>query len=326
MPPPEGESRGEPAPPPRELRIGHADADQRLDRYLRKLLSHVPLGAIFKHLRAGRIRVDGKKAKPELRLQEGMVLQLRLGTKDLQTVQQAPDRRSASPRAPASRGPRPTVVYRDDDVLVVDKPAGMAVQGSQRGGGDSLVAWLDHKAYGMRSQTFAPAPAHRLDRDTSGLVAIGLSPRGLRGLTAAFREGQAHKTYLAVVHGRPDPSEGTITAPLELIAGAQSHEPKVEVSEHGKDAVTDFETVATVGEGDATQSLVRCWPRTGRTHQIRAHLAFLGCPIVGDRRYGSPLRRGRFLLHAEQLVLPHPVRDKQLELRAEAGAEFEVGE
>ncbi|MEC7583683.1 MAG: RluA family pseudouridine synthase [Planctomycetota bacterium] len=306
--------------PLRVIPIGPAEADQRLDRFLRKLLRQVPLGAIFKHLRSGRIRVDGRKAKPELRLLEGMTLELRLPDADLPQAEAAAVRR-AEPGQRRRSSLRPRVVYRDDDVVVVDKPAGLAMQ-SDGHSGDSLVGWLDYKQYGVRTATFAPAPAHRLDRGTSGLVAIGLTPVALRGLTRAFREGEVDKRYLAVVHGAPEASSGTIDAPLANIEGALGHEPKMRVVASGRPARTDYEVLRSHGD----RALLALQLHSGRTHQIRAHLRHLGCPIVGDRRYGeSGDRSGRMLLHAVELALPHPTREKTLNLRAEPGPEFGLG-
>ena len=306
--------------PLRVIPVGPAEADQRLDRFLRKLLRRVPLGAIFKHLRSGRIRVDGRKAKPDLRLREGMTLDLRLPPEDLASDDEVAVRRP-DPGQRRRSTLRPRVVYRDDDMVVVDKPAGLAMQ-SDGHTGESLVGWLEYKRYGLRTATFTPAPAHRLDRGTSGLVAIGLTPPGLRGLTAAFREGEVDKRYVAVVHGVPEARSGTIDAPLVNVEGALGSEPKMRVGDGGRPARTDYEVVAVHGD----RALLALRLHTGRTHQIRVHLRHLGHPIVGDRRYGrSELRSQRMLLHAAELVLPHPTRDKLLKLRAEPGLEFQVG-
>ncbi len=288
--------------------LTEADQGQRLDRYLRKALRSMPLSAIFRYLRNGGIRVDGKKAKPELRLVAGMEITLDLPDADLAPLVEgslAPLPKVSRDAAASPAGPRraPVVLYRDADVLIVDKPAGMASQPGSGLFGEDLCSWLDATEAALRTATFAPAPAHRIDRGTSGLVAIGLSPQGLRGLAASFRDGAAHKVYLAVVHGAPDPKRGTIDARLELLASPRKDGPKVQVSLRGQDAVTDYETM--VDRGD--RALLRVTIRTGRMHQIRAHLAHLGCPIVGDLRYGSTARIGKaFLLHAHELTVGHP--------------------
>ncbi|HLQ38798.1 MAG TPA: RluA family pseudouridine synthase [Planctomycetota bacterium] len=292
--------------------ITAAEAGQRLDRFLRKLLPAVPLGAIFKHLRQGNVRIDGRKAAPSLRLQEGMALELqaRLAPADVAAAPTGP--------APAFRGAGPAIVFQDQDLLVVDKPAGMA---SQPGSGQhrtDLVSWLLAAFADRRTATFAPAPAHRIDRGTSGLVAIGLSPRGLRGLTAAFRDGAVEKVYLAVVHGVPAPARGTIDLPLLEQPASRADQPKVRVDLRGRPARTDYQLLAQ----RERRALLRVTIGTGRMHQIRAHLAHLGHPIVGDHRYGSAGQRGDLLLHSSELRLEHPVTGAPLDLRATAPASF----
>lgn len=308
--------------PALEHRITDDEAGQRLDRWLRKLMPQMPLGAIFKHLRAGRVRIDGAKGKQDLRLVTGMLVRLELPKADLEAVIAAPPKREPSRERPTMpfRGVEPRIIHRDEHMLVIDKPPGMRAQPGSGAGGRDLVSWLDARKLGRRSATFAPAPAHRLDRGTSGLVAIGLSPAGLRGLTAAFRDDRAQKVYFAVVHGVPRAAKGTIDAPLREVPGAFVDAPKVVVDPAGKPARTDYEVVRSRGE----RALLRLVLHTGRTHQIRAHLAHLGHPIVGDVRYGAKERMGDgFMLHAAELALPHPVTGTLLRLRAELPGSFE---
>jgi len=288
-----------------EITLTEAEAGQRFDRYLRKLLHTMPLAAIFKRLRSGDLRIDGKKADGSVRLTAGMKVQLRLPEADLAVVATAAPRRGGAAhttmRIPSELKPR--LVHKDDDVLVISKPPGLAVQPGTGRENEHLVAWLDQQRLGTRSATFAPSPAHRLDRGTSGLVAIGLTPEGLRGLTAAFRDDLVQKIYLAVVHGVPAEAKGTIDAPLLVRTDAGKKEPKVVVDAAGKAARTDYEVLQ---RGRKT-ALLRLVLHTGRTHQIRAHLAHLGHPIVGDERYGSKASHDDgFLLHAAELTFPHP--------------------
>ena len=305
---------------PRTLAIGEAEAGQRLDRLLRKLLPDLPLSAIFRQLRNGDIRIDGRKVEGSLRLVAGMELQLRLAGGELGGAAQAAEPGAAS--APWPRELLPKIVYRDDDVLVVDKPAGLASQPGSGVAGRNLVDWLAQARLGQRTETFHAAPAHRLDAGTSGLLAIGLSPLGLRGLSAAFRDDQVEKVYLAVVHGVPEPPSGSIDAPLRVREDAGPREVKVVVdAAAGQPARTDYEVVAT-GPGVAKLRLVL---HTGRTHQIRAHLRHLGHSIVGDRRYGSPRDLGRrFLLHAAELTFPHPRTGERRHCRARTPRDFAV--
>ena len=289
-----------------EVVLSDAEQGQRLDRHLRKLLPEVPLAGIFKLLRRGTIRIDGKKAKPDLRLTAGMTLTLpdNLGAAAGATPRPSP------PAPPAPRSLTPEVVHRDDHLLIVDKPAGLPVQPGS-GHDYHLLSWLDGQPFGLRTATYRPAPVHRLDRGTSGLLVVGLTPQSSRALSDAFREDRVQKSYLAVVEGLPAPSSGTIDAPLWLRETARASQPKVHVDERGKRAVTDYVQVQS-GRGRA---LLRVSLRTGRTHQIRAHLAHIGHPIVGDQRYGaaSDLGRGAFLLHAAELKLDHPVSGETLQ-------------
>lgn len=289
-----------------------AEAGQRLDRYLRKLLRTVPLGAIMKHLRAGSVRVDGDRAKGSLRLVAGMTVELRLPEADLAAIEARAGVAGAAPRAAAAdtawRGQPPRVIHADADVLVVHKPAGMAAHAGSGHAGDTLTDWLARSQRGLRTATFAPAPAHRLDRGTSGLVAIGLTPAGLRGLVAAFRDGLAKKAYFAVVDGSPSDDRGEVDAPLLTVEGGSSSRPKVVVdAARGKPARTRF-SVLRRGRRSA---LVRLEPQQGRTHQLRAHMLHLGHPIRGDRRYGGT-PGARLMLHAGELELPHPVSGERL--------------
>jgi 23S rRNA pseudouridine955/2504/2580 synthase len=305
-----------------EITLTAAEAGQRFDRYLRKLLRTMPLVAIMKHLRQGDLRLDGKKADGSVRLAEGMKVTLRLPAADLAAIEAGAERRPAAPAGAVTRIPpelRPKIVYRDDDVLVIDKPPGLAVMPGTGRENEHLVAWLDQQRLGTRTATFAPAPAHRLDRGTSGLVAIGLSPAGLRGLTAAFRDDAVQKVYVAVVHGCPSEPRGTIDAPLRVRTDAGKKEPKVVVDPAGQTARTDYEVL----ERGVRATLLRLLLHTGRTHQIRAHLAHLGCPIVGDERYGSTGKAGEgFLLHAAELSFPHPCGGGRVHCTAPTPAAF----
>ena len=307
----------------REVVVDAADAGLRLDRYLRKLLDDVPLGAIFKMLRTKRITVDGAKAEPSLRLQGGMRIALRVASKAVAEPEGTGDGESGEETPPSVptrwQGPEPGVVHQDQHLLVVDKPPGMA---SQPGSGtrDDLTAWIRARLGMLFTPTFHPAPVHRIDRGTSGLVVIGTTPQGLRGGSELFRGKAVKKTYLAVVGGIA-PEKGAVDEPLMPIEDSRPDGPKVKVDPAGQPAHTRFTRVAT-GAGN---SLLRVSILTGRMHQIRAHLAHLGHPIVGDRRYGNRLDRGgRLMLHASELEFEHPVSGRRLHLRAPTPDTFQI--
>lgn len=294
-----------------EVELSEAERGQRLDRHLRKLLPDVPLSGVFKLLRRGTIRIDGKKAKPDLRLEAGMVLTL---PDNLGAAAAGARRRPSPPPPPSSSTLSPRIVHRDDALLILDKPAGLPVQPGS-GHDHHVVGWLDAQPYGVRTATYRPAPVHRLDRGTSGLLVAGLTPQASRALSDAFREDLVEKSYLAVVEGLPSPSRATVEAPLWLRETARASQPKVHVDARGKRAVTEYEVL----QRGARRALLRVGLQTGRTHQIRAHLAHIGHPIVGDQRYGSSvdLGRGQFLLHAAELALPHPDTGEQRRFTAE---------
>ncbi|HYE49841.1 MAG TPA: RNA pseudouridine synthase [Azospirillaceae bacterium] len=197
------------------------------------------------------------------------------------------------------------VLYRDGLLLIVDKPAGLPVHAGP-GGGDNLERHFDALRFGLPRP---PALAHRLDRDTSGCLVLGRHPKALRRLGILFQEGRAAKTYWAVVVGGPEADEGTIDQPLAKVGDRKGW--RMMVKEDGQRAVTDWR-VRGRGDGLAWLELN---PRTGRTHQIRVHCAWLGCPILGDPQYGAkagalkgdgtPLH-----LHARAITLPiYPAKE-----------------
>jgi tRNA pseudouridine32 synthase / 23S rRNA pseudouridine746 synthase len=190
------------------------------------------------------------------------------------------------------------VLYRDGMMLIIDKPAGLPVHPGP-GGGPNLEMLFDALRYGLPRP---PSLAHRLDRDTSGCLALGRHRKALARLGKLFMQGKVEKTYWAVVQGAPPAPEGRIDAPLAKLTPKRGW--KMVVSPEGQSAVTDYRTL---GSSDG-MTWLELRPRTGRTHQIRVHCAHLGCPLLGDAVYGvgdRPLH-----LHARALSVPlYPNRD-----------------
>lgn len=186
------------------------------------------------------------------------------------------------------------VLYRDGLILVIDKPAGIAVHPGP-GGGPNLESAFDKLSFGL---PHPPALAHRLDRDTSGCLVLGRHPKALRRLGALFAGGQVEKVYWAVVEGRPPAVEGRIETGLKKLTRGTGW--RMVVNPDGHRAITDYR-VCGLGERRAWLELR---PRTGRTHQLRVHCAALGCPVASDAVYGDPAGGEPLQLYARSIKLP----------------------
>lgn len=189
------------------------------------------------------------------------------------------------------------LLYRDGLMLVIDKPAGLSVHAGP-GGGESLEDYFDALRFGLPRP---PALAHRLDRDTTGCLVLGRHPKALRKLGKLFSENSVAKTYWAICRGAPEKLSGTITAPLKKVSDKSGW--RMVIADDGQQAATTYRTIISREE----VSFIEARPKTGRTHQIRVHLASLGAPIIGDPVYGelSPEdRRPPMMLHARRIVIP----------------------
>lgn len=290
------------APSVRMFQIDIDHAGQRLDNFLLRVCKGVPKSHLYKAIRSGQVRVNKGRIAVDYRLQDGDVVRvppLRL-----------PAPGEARPVPPAAF----PVVYEDNALLVVNKPAGVAVHG---GSGVS---------FGVIEQLRAARPeamlelAHRLDRETSGLLIIAKKRASLIALHQMFREGKGRKHYLALVRGDWVNDRQHLRAPLLKWLTA-SGERRVKVDANGKSA----HTIITLRKRFGDYSLIDAELRTGRTHQIRVHLAAAGYPIVGDDKYGSDevrthfarLGLNRMFLHAHQLEIPHPLTGEMLKLNAD---------
>lgn len=211
------------------------------------------------------------------------------------------------------------IVYEDDDLLVVDKPAGLAVHPSPGHSSHTLVnAVLAHcPVLSSMGGEGRPGIVHRLDKDTSGLIIVAKNDRAHASLARQLKERQVEKTYVALVEGRVDPPEGLIDAP---IARHPRHRKKMAVVEGGRDARSRYRTLRDV----AGRSLLEVRTETGRTHQIRVHLAAIAHPVVGDPLYArgraSPVPRQ--FLHAQRLVFRHPRTNAKIDLQAPLPADL----
>ncbi|MDX1486108.1 MAG: RluA family pseudouridine synthase [Alphaproteobacteria bacterium] len=259
--------------------VAAEDAGLRLDRWFKTHYPGLGYGELQKLMRTGQIRVDGRRAKANLRLAAGMEVRV---PPLARSQAHAPPR--AAPRPPdlapeEARALRRRVLYRDDDVIVIDKPAGLAVQGGTRVK-RHLDGMLDALRFGARER---PRLVHRLDKDTSGVLVLARNREAARWLTAAFRGRDARKLYLAVTAGQPKPRRGRIS--LALAKGGGAGRERMETGGiDAQGAVTLYDTLDAAGDRAA---LVALMPLTGRTHQLRAHMAAIGTPILGDGKYGG---------------------------------------
>lgn len=263
----------------------------RLDRWLRERYPGASHGLLQRLLRTGQVRVDGGRVRGHARLAAGQ--KVRIPPVGLE--ERAPRRERVAPADATML--RHRILHRDDDLLALDKPAGLAVQG-----GPGVRRHLDRMLDALRlGAPERPRLVHRLDRDTTGVLLLARNREAARHCTRAFREGGVEKTYWALVRGRPRPSSGTVDLALAK-AGAGGDRRAVAVPQ-GRSARTAYRTLAAAGG----VAWVEFRPSTGRTHQIRAHAAALGCPVLGDARYGDAEERGGPLqLHAREIALAAP--------------------
>jgi tRNA pseudouridine32 synthase/23S rRNA pseudouridine746 synthase/23S rRNA pseudouridine1911/1915/1917 synthase len=200
------------------------------------------------------------------------------------------------------------LLYRDGLILVIDKPAGIAVHRGP-GGGPNLESAFDTLRFGLR---YPPALAHRLDRDTSGCLVLGRHPKALRRLGALFAGGKVEKVYWAVVEGQPPEAESRIETRLKKLTRRTGW--RMVIDPAGAAAITDYRVCGAAGG----RAWIELRPRTGRTHQLRVHCAALDCPVVGDPVYGDPGSGEPLQLYARSITLPlYPARPP-LEITAPA--------
>lgn len=287
------------------IAVTQGEAGARLDRWFKRRWPHLTHGRLEKLLRTGQVRVDGARAKASQRLEVGQAVR----------VPPLPDEDAAAPRdetvsdadAEFIRG---LVIHEDADVIVLDKPSGLAVQGGSKTTRhiDALLGALAKKGADR------PRLAHRLDRDTSGVLLLGKTAAATAALAKAFQSRQSKKTYWAVTVGVPTPREGEVKGYMKKITGGGGGDREtMGPARHGDpDAVFAKSRYAVVEEAGRRAAWVALRPETGRTHQLRVHMAALGTAILGDRKYTCDREAptgglGEGLhLHARAIETPHP--------------------
>ncbi len=265
----------------RELTVGKNDAGQRLDRFVGKSVPLLPSALLQKYIRLKRIKCNGQRAQRDQRLQEGDVLQLYIN-----------DEFFDQPREDnlflTLFKPTLDIVYEDENVMLLNKRPGLVVHADETEKVNTLINHIQAYLYQKREwnprweNAFTPALCNRIDRNTGGLVIAAKNAETLRIINEKIREREIEKRYLCITLGRPDPAAGR----MECFLRKDEKEKLVRVYHRpvpeGKTAITDYKTLETRGE----LSLVEVRLETGRTHQIRASFADLGCPLLGDGKYG----------------------------------------
>ena len=284
------------------VKIKPEDDGIRLNRWFLKEYPSLTLGRLQKLLRTKQIKVDGKKAEANTRLSAGQ--ELRLPPLDNEKAIKNPDVVSKSD----TDFIQSMIIFKDDNIIVLNKPSGLAVQG-----GTNTDRHIDGMLEALKFENSEkPKLVHRIDKDTSGILVLARNRHYAELLTKAFREHMLQKTYLVLVIGALKMQEGEIDFPLNKVGE------KMEPSEEGKKALTRFKVLDTVGE---KFTLLTAEPLTGRTHQIRAHMECTGCPILGDSKYFGQSRKrfpelsSKLHLHAYKIDLS-PVYNKKLVVKA----------
>jgi 23S rRNA pseudouridine955/2504/2580 synthase len=282
--------------------VAGEDGEVRLDRWFKRHYPTLGHGHLEKLLRTGRVRVDGKRARSSDRVAPGQAIRLPPLDQLAAPAQQAV--RQVSPADEAML--RDAVLHRDDAVIVLNKPPGLAVQGG-RGTARHLDGLLDALCFGSHQR---PRLVHRLDKETSGVLVVARTAAAAAFLARAFREKTTRKIYWAIVVGVPKLRQGRIDLALAKLPGREGERVRAD-AEDGKRAVTYYRVVDDVGGKASWLALL---PVTGRTHQLRAHCAAIGTPILGDAKYGAAAAHlagvpdaRRVHLHARSLSIPHPL-------------------